>query len=693
MTQTTDPIKLLILEESPEKAEELVVLLRNAGRATRAQQILSEDDLLTHIQNSTWDLFLARSETKGISAQQCLHAIHNTEKDIPFIMIADNDDPAAITEGLSMGAQDVALASDKQRLILIATRELENLENRRAKRKAEIDLREIAKRNQLLLDTSSAAIAYVHDGMHIYTNNAYATLFGYVDPDDFAGIPIIDLIAGKDQNKFKKFLKSYEDQQEASEEFTCVTSEDNKIQSKLSLSPATYDGEPCTQVMFTSVADDKELEERIKEISSQDLLTGLFNRQYFTEQLDAAVEQAHKGGKPSVLFYIDTDQFSRVRSEAGIANSDLILSDIASVIKSVVKEPHVLARFGEDVYTLLFMNGDKDKAEAFANAIRTKVEGHISEIDGKSFQVTVRIGLSLISESTSSSEDVIAKGHQAASEIQGGNSVKFYQPKAIKVSEDGESLSSANIKELLNQALKENSFKLLFQPIISLQGDDDGQFEVSLRLKVDDEVSLDPGQFLLEADELNIRHKLDRWTLLESTKVLTAARKKGSKASLFINISPKSASDDTFLPWVSVALKAARLPSDAIIFQISENDGTSYIKHVKKFMAGLTQLHCKSAICNYGCTQNPQNILKHLSPDYVKLDDSFLEQIEEEEDKKTALIQIIKSLQSKGILTAVSGVESPMTLPILFESSVNYIQGDYVSGPLENLEYDFSEEM
>jgi EAL domain-containing protein (putative c-di-GMP-specific phosphodiesterase class I) len=114
--------------------------------------------------------------------------------------------------------------------------------------------------------------------------------------------------------------------------------------------------------------------------------------------------------------------------------------------------------------------------------------------------------------------------------------------------------------------------------------------------------------------------------------------------------------DDTFLPWISVALKAARLPSDTIIFQIHENDATSYIKYATKFSKGLAQLHCKTSINHFGCSLNPFNLLKHLTPDYVKLDGSFAQRIEKSKEKQKELVDMVKSLQSTGVLTAISGV-------------------------------------
>ena len=143
---------------------------------------------------------------------------------------------------------------------------------------------------------------------------------------------------------------------------------------------------------------------------------------------------------------------------------------------------------------------------------------------------------------------------------------------------------------------------------------------------------------------------------------------------------------------MSVALKAARLPSDAIILQIHENDATSYIKSARKFTRGLAQLHCKTAINHFGCSLKPFNLLKHLTPDFVKLDGSFAMQLEDNAEKQEELVEMVQSLQTTGVLTVISGVESPAILPTLWQAGVNYIQGNYISLPLEDLEYDFSDE-
>ena len=687
------PVRLLILEASQNRAEELIVLLRKAGRATRAHQIESAEDLQNQLKEQKWDLLLGVSEANDLTMEQAIGIIRESERDIPIILIAEGRDPESITAGLRLGALDVALDDDDERLTMIIERELSNLYHRRERRRAEKEVSEIDRRNQLLLASSTAAIGYVHEGMHIYTNSTYSKMFGYEDPDDFAGIPIIDLISSSDQGKFKAFLKSYDKNESESEEFICVTSEDKQITASLSLSPATYDGESCTQVIFKVSSDaDTAYEERIKELSSQDLLTGLPNRASLIEQLDTAVDKSSNQGQASILMYISIDNFAKLRTEAGISNADLVLADLANLLAELTAEEHLIARFGDDVFALLYNSGDKEAAAQMAENLRGQVEERMSDVAGKSYQSTTSIGLALVSESSSSAEDVISRAYQACTSMESGNGVNFYQAAEVKMGEAGVSLTSENIKDMIKTAIENNAFKLMFQPIISLHGDDDEQFKVLLRLVDDDDNELLPGQFLGPAEDAGLLEKLDRWVILQSIKMLSEHRSTGSKAKLFINLTHKSMSDETFLPWMSVALKAAKLPSDAVILQIHESDATAYIKQAASFTKGMSALHCKTSINHFGCSLNPMNLLKHLTPDFVKLDDSFAQEIDQSEEKLAELKKMVTSLQETGVLTAISGIEDPMILSTLWQAGITFIQGYYLSPPLENMDYDFASE-
>ena len=112
------PVRLLILEASQNRAEELIVLLRKAGRATRAHQIESAEDLQNQLKEQKWDLLLGVSEANDLTMEQAIGIIRESERDIPIILIAEGRDPESITAGLRLGALDVALDDDDERLTM-----------------------------------------------------------------------------------------------------------------------------------------------------------------------------------------------------------------------------------------------------------------------------------------------------------------------------------------------------------------------------------------------------------------------------------------------------------------------------------------------------------------------------------------------------------------------------------------------
>ena len=346
-------IRLLILEDSQNEAERLVSLFRNAGRATRVHRITSSDNLAEALQQS-WDLLISAPSSEHLEPSEAITAIRRQAKDIPVIQLVAGNESDAITEALMLGAQDALPQGEDERLILVANRELANLEERRARRAAEVALREAEKRCQLLLDSSVDAITYVHDGMHIYANRAYLKLFDYEDGDELEGMPMIDLIASEDQAAFKDFLKNYSSA-EGNAELACggIRADGQRFQSRMSFSPATYDGEPCIQVVIRAEADNAELEEKLREISSQDLVTGLFNRSHFIELMDGAAQRAINDNQVSSLAYICIDRYSEVIGEVGLAGIDILLTDLANLLRAHFGETAQLARFGDDVFTAL----------------------------------------------------------------------------------------------------------------------------------------------------------------------------------------------------------------------------------------------------------------------------------------------------------------------------------------------------
>ncbi|CEA05890.1 response regulator receiver modulated diguanylate cyclase/phosphodiesterase [Pseudomonas saudimassiliensis] len=682
-------IRLLILDDSQNHAERLVSILRNAGHATRAHRVTSREDLQESLQQ-TWDLCLSCPETSYITAQEACQLISQAH-DIPFIMLAEQVDTDARLLAMRSGMQDTVPAAAESLLTLVVKRELTNLSARRQRRIAEQALRETEKRCQLLLDSSVDAIAYVLDGMHIYANRAYSQLFGYDDADDLAAEPMVGLIATRDQETFKDFLRHYASRGDQSElRCTARDSEGKEFPIMLSFSPANYDGEPCTQVVIRAETASAEFEEKLKAMASHDLVTGLFNRSWFQEQLDGISEQAVHNSQPSTLAYLSIDNFNSLQSEIGIGGADLILADLAQILRQFFPEGTLLARFSDDACSVLIEGKEPDAVTAALGNLLRQIEGHLFEANGRTIQITTSIGVACISETHPEPTLAIERAHRLAEQVSqaGGNAIKVFNPL-----EELEQLANrGNLIALIRHTLKTDGFSLQFQPIISLRGDSSEHYETILRLFNSQGEQIPDAEFQAAALESGLAIDIDRWLITRAVTRLAEHRSsKGADTRLLVSLSSASLQDPEIVQWISALLKEHRLSADVLIFQFNDAEANSYLKHAKVLVEALHSIHARIALSHFGGALNPYAILRHLPVDYVKIDDAFSQDLSTPEAVEQ-LREMVATLHNQGKLTIVSNVSSATMMPTLWQAGINYIQGDYLQPPADSMDFNFSGE-
>ncbi|MBL1272528.1 MAG: EAL domain-containing protein [Oceanospirillales bacterium] len=693
MQKQNATVHLLILDPSQNDAESLVSLLRNAGKATRAHRITSEEDLEEALKNGNWDLLLARDIEQEFTADNALAMIRRMDKDIPCLFLTEQESRERTVAVMKAGAQATVQSGHDDLLVLKAKRELAALEDRRRRRALESHLREAEQRCQLLLESSKDAIAYINDGMHIYANQSYLEFLGYDDIDDLMCVPVLDTLTPESQSDYKTFMKSFAEKGQDGMTINCTAkrSDDHELNVTMSVSGATYDSEVCTQIVLQPEHSDAELEEKLREISSQDLLTGLYNRQYLMKELEQAIANAGKNNQTGALAYIALDNFITMKGQVGISGADLLLSDLATLLKKEAADDLVLARLSDDAFCLLCLPGDEKSMTTRCEQIRKAVDDHLFEINGRTVPLTVSIGVASITENSPKAEELMARAHTASSDVRKqegqaqGNGVRAYNPA------DHETLDDSNSTEAILKALDDNRFRLLFQPIINLRGEGEEHYEAFVRMLDQDDKEVSPYDFLPPMGPTDTAIKIDRWVILQTIKQLSSHRSRGNDTRMFLNVTAETLQDKTFTPWLSVALKAARLPGDALIFQIRECDANNYMKQAKDFTKALHQLHCKVSIAQFGCALNPFITLKHIDTDYVKIDGSFTEEIQKNDEAREQVKEMVKSLQSAGKLTIIPLVENAAVLATLWQAGVNYIQGYYLQAPVPEMNYDFGD--
>lgn len=685
-------VKLLTIKESSNDAEALCSMMRNAGHAIRSTNIEDEEDLQEALEQQNWDLLLASQSIPGFTALQAIEFINKSGKDLPAIILSDTDDSAIKLKLMSSGARDVVNESNPELLLLVINRELADLTRRRALRQTEIQYNESEKRNRTLMDSSRDAIAYIHEGMHIYSNSTYLETFGFTNPEDIEAVPIMDLIGSDEQQSFKQILQKLGKGENPDKEFefTATPEDGEEFKAQMEFSPASIDGEHCTQIIIRSKSDNKELQKELDALRRQDLLTGLYNRQYFIEQLDNAVIAVANKGAKCALLYIEIDDFKAIAESVGIAASDLVLTDFANILRSNAGKSDLIAHFAGCIFTCLVPNKNIEEITKLAEAIREETENHIFDVEGQSVTCTCSIGVSQIMETNSNSKKVITQADLACKKVRSaeGNGIHFHTAEDEKASFERD----RKWAELIKRALEKNEFKLAFQPIVSLHAEPGERYEVLLRMVGEGGKEILPGEFLGAAEQSGLMSEIDRWVTKQAVKILASKRGMNVQTKFFIKLSYDSIKDQTLLIWISKLLKAARIHGDALCFEISENNAVSALKETKLFSNGLKQLHCELAIDHVGSEANSFNYLKHLDAKYLKIDGSHIAELSSSDQSKEIVKAITDLAKAQNKQVIAEHVQEPTALAVLWQYGVNFIQGYYLQQPEKDMNYDFTAE-
>ena len=684
-------IHLLVLSESSHDAEVLASTLRNNGYAVRLKHIEDEEDLNTSIRESNWELLITSHQVADFTGFQALTVINNLGKDLPCIIHGEKLDRPTIIEYLRAGAADCISADEQDHLLIVIKRELGNLQTRRSYRECKSGLIESEKRNKTLLDSSRDAIAYIHEGMHIYANLSYQELFAYDDSEELECTPIMDLVSPDNQKDFKDVIRKLSNGETPDHEFEFdgIRNSGETFEAKMEFSPASIEGEPCTQIVIHQQNDNAQLEQELEKLRRQDLLTGLYNHNYLLELLTGCISSAANGKDISVLIYIEPDNINTIRDTLGIAGVDIVISDIANILRETISSD-IVARYSDTIFTAIIPNKTTDEIEDTVADILTNFEEHIFDVDGKTVATTCSIGVTPITEKTPDAKTALsfAEAACAMAKSQGGNHIHIHT-----IADEAASLEVDRAwADKLKTALKENLFMLHFQPIVSLHAEPGERYESFIRLQDSEQNIIMPAEFMEAARSSQLMTDIDRWVLKSAAKALLEKRREVAEVSFFVKISTESIHDPSLLPWISKLLKAARLHGSALVFELSEADVVNSLKTTKAFSNGLKQLHCGLAIDHVGSANAKFSYLQHLNVNYLKISGEIISNLTSSESSQELVKEVTDIAKQKGIQTIAQHVQDPACLAALWQYGINFIQGHYLQMPEKSLNYDFSSE-
>ncbi|MFZ3143055.1 EAL domain-containing protein [Psychrobacter glacincola] len=686
--RTHSLLNLLVIDADQLYAERLVHLLGSYYDSVNLGFLDDKDELLKSLRQS-WDV-LVFGQAYDMSFTDVVAIIQEQSIDLPLVCLINKDTVANAhnDEGLPSivnGTMVKALYAEQEMAVIMAIRLLhENLHSRQQLKTLHSVLSEAEQRANVLIKNSKSAVAYIDQGIHIFANDPYLQLFGFEQMNDIIGIPVIDLIAGGDNVKaVKQFLRQFDKGSRKDVEFNFESrrTDGSTFEAKLQLAIATLDGEPVTQIIIQqNNSNSSEVAKRLAEAERKDSLTGIDNRHSFEEQLTAAYEQAKKGTLTAALLYVQLDNVGKIRNSLGLQGIDSTVKQVANTLDELVADGHV-SRFSDKAFTILVENQTTAVLEKLAEKIGTSISKMLIEVDKRTTSTTASIAIVKIEKNTPEPRVLLERAMDAINQIMIETSNNGGRYHLYDASEHANSDDHA-LAESLVDAITNNRFQLLFQPIYDINNDRSDFFEVYLRLPLAnaDNTILTPDQFMAVAKSHQLLEKIDRWVLINACKRINEVRKTHPEARLLVQLTSASLIDKKLPSVASQLINAIGGKAGALTLQFNEKDISDYLTVAKSQFTALNQINCQLGINNFGSSVKSVELANLVRPNMVRLARNYVEGIDAADNLETVKSIIVRTNES-GVDVLMPYIEDAATMSVAWSVGARYLQGNYLEAP------------
>ena len=433
---------------------------------------------------------------------------------------------------------------------------------------------------------------------------------------------------------------------------------------------------------------------KIRYLSEKESVTGLFNRQYFFNKLEQAIEQAKDEKTKYGMLYIAIDNYVSLRDKIGVDSWDKLLAVVAQRITAVIDAEVVIASISEHTIGVLCKCADDSRAKIITEKILQEISQTEVDINGRKISTTCSIGLVVIDEYTISVAHLMYVADIASETVQknGGNGVFFHsdeQQDDFLPEGDTENID-AGVERLLRKALDDgDGLYLIYQPIVNFSNGNEEKYDVMVRLKDTDNTEVLPSRFMPIAEKQGLLGKLDDWIFENAIKVLARREQEGNPAVFFMKLTIDSLNDTSFVERLKYKLNEYGIPGRNLCMELSEPMAESNLRQAVRFSGQIKELGCSLTIEHFGKGLDSVKLLNELPVDYIKIDGAFMHNLGSNTENKETVIRVTGEALNKGVLTIASFVEDADSLAVLWSCGVNYMQGNFLQEPDADLKYDF----
>jgi diguanylate cyclase (GGDEF)-like protein len=416
----------------------------------------------------------------------------------------------------------------------------------------------------------------------------------------------------------------------------------------------------------------------LQKIAYHDALTGLPNRLVFEDKLVAAVGRADQARERLAVLFIDLDGFKPINDSFGHSSGDAVLRQVGDRLRRISRSADTMARVGGDEF-LMLLEGEVD--EQNAAQVATRMLATLSEpysIGSREVVISCSIGIVFYPDGGAQPK-LIARADAAmyAAKRAGGACYCFFEP-----SMEADAHEQLDLQRDLRLALENNELELFYQPKVDALSGRVTAAEALLRWKHPTKGMIGPATFIPVAERFGLIGTLGNWVIEDACRQSRAWRDKGLRMRVAINLSAFQMRQDDLVERITTALARHRIDPSLLTCEITESVAMEDTRATQVTFQRLGEAGVHLSIDDFGTGYSSLGYLRKLPAEELKIDRSFVMDIETGADARAVVDAVIRLAHALGLKVVAEGVETESQRDLLIKMGCDELQGYLFAKPM-----------
>lgn len=520
------------------------------------------------------------------------------------------------------------------------------------------------------------------DNPVVYVNPAFERITGYSEAETLGRN--CRFLSGDDHNQpgMAELRQAIEDKQEVRVVLRNFRKDGTLFWNELLVAPVrTEDGSVTHFVgVQNDISEQKRAEENLVHMATHDALTGLPNRSLLQDRIGQAIGRAERSQREIAVLFLDIDRFKNINDSLGHATGDALISILAQRLRSAVRMVDTVARVGGDEFVIVLtdVNHESDITQVLSNLLAAISQPVL--IEGQDLSVSTSIGISTYPRDGRDVTSLLKNADTAMYQAKaaGRNGFRFYAHDM-----NANAVDRLRLENDLRNAIKGNELMVHYQPQMEIESGRIVAAEALLRWNHPRHGLISPADFIPLAEETGLIVSIGEWVLRQ----VCAQQRSWIEAGLpsiviAVNLSPRQFHQPGIVEMIAQALRDYDLPSHLLELEITESSLMRNPEEAALLLGELSQMGFSLSVDDFGTGYSSLGYLKRFPLDALKIDRSFVTDIETNEDSASIAGAVIALAHSLGLKVVAEGVEQVTQMEYLRDLQCDMAQGYLLGRPM-----------